>query len=55
MSANLADYIADAKRKIDAVPSGETKARLQLRLGRVATDLARQITDAAEAKRRKSR
>jgi hypothetical protein len=48
---SLADHVAAIRRQVDSLPSSEKKARLQIRLTRAATALARRISAEAKAKR----
>jgi hypothetical protein len=51
MSATLADHVLAVWRQVEALPRSEEKARLQIKLGNVATALARRVS-AAAAKRK---
>ena len=51
MSRVLTDYVADARRQIEQLPVGETRAKLEIRFARAATDLARRISTAAREKK----
>ena len=46
----LADQVAKVWKQVEALPQSEERAKLQVKLGHVATRLARQIS--AEAKKR---
>jgi hypothetical protein len=46
-----AQHVAEVRRKIERVPVSEARALLELKFGRVITDMARQIRNAARAKR----
>ncbi len=48
----LADQVAEVWKQVEALPSSEAKAKLQIKLGTVATRLARQISAKAEANKR---
>jgi hypothetical protein len=52
MSRAIAEYVAQTKRQIEQLPVGETRAKLEIRFARAATDLARRISTAAKAKGR---
>jgi hypothetical protein len=55
MSATSAivDRIAEVRAMVDAMPAGEEKAKLQIRLQRTATDLAERVRAAAKAKEKR--
>jgi hypothetical protein len=52
MSRVLSDYVADVRKQIERLPVGETRAKLEIRFARAATDLARKISTAAKVKTR---
>ncbi|HZZ21908.1 MAG TPA: hypothetical protein VFE60_04710 [Roseiarcus sp.] len=47
-----AAHVAEVRKRIERVPVGEARALLELKFGRVITDMAQQIRDAAQAKRK---
>jgi hypothetical protein len=48
----LADQVGAIWRQVEALPPSETKAKLQIKLGHVATHLARQISAKAKEQKR---
>jgi hypothetical protein len=47
---DLAEHIAEVRRGIEQIPVGPDRAALEIRLGRVAADMARAIADKARRK-----
>jgi hypothetical protein len=45
-----AQHVAEVRKRMERVPVGEARALLELKFGRVITDMARQIRDAARRK-----
>jgi hypothetical protein len=47
---DIAEHIASVRRRIEQIPVGPERSALEVRLGRVAADMARAIADKARRK-----